>query len=434
MIYNNIESLIGNTPIIKLSSELAGLKNTDLYAKLEYLNPFGSTKDRTALGILGKDTDLKDKVVIESSSGNTAKALQVLSSRRQSRLITVTNRVKIPEIENLLKFMGAEIIQLPGRSECPDPNDKDSALNVIDKMMFESPEKFVHTSQYSNLNNTFIHQDTTAREVFTDIPDLDYFIGGVGTAGSSGGVIEYIKKHRLSTKVIGVVADPDDFLPGIRTMAELYETNLFYKKDYDQFQEVNSLDALSSLRILVKDEGVLAGPTTGANYYAAVEFLKKFDKLKPNGERQTAMIIACDRIESYMSYITARIPELFGKKNRTDIFRINKAIDKSEIEKSADQKTVDWLEGGSVQVIDIRGVKPHSLFRIKGSICYPEDYLREILQTGTPISGDVLFVCPTGEKSLTYASILKDRGVNSYSLKGGLLAWRAANLELERGL
>ena len=104
MIYNSIEQVIGNTPLLKLDGKRYGLKNTDLYVKLEYLNPFGSIKDRTALGLL-KDTKWKElerqnQHIIESSSGNTAKSLQVLASRHGVPVICVTNRIKVPEVEN----------------------------------------------------------------------------------------------------------------------------------------------------------------------------------------------------------------------------------------------------------------------------------------------------------------------------------------------
>lgn len=435
MIVNKIEDLIGNTPLIKLDSLSLGLINTDIYVKLEHLNPFGSVKDRTAIGLLTEkdgSINLSDKTLVESSSGNTAKALQVLATRNCSNLTSVTSRIKIPEVEQLLKFMGVNIIQIPGKSECPDPNDEDSALSVINKMTQKTPNKYIHKNQYTNINNTLIHKNTTANEIFNDLYEIDYFISGLGTAGSSGGIIEFIKENKKSTRVLGVVSEPSDYLPGIRTMAEMYETNLFMIKNYFKILEVSSLEALKFLRILVQKEGILAGPTTGANFAATIKFLKQNDNLRSDGNKQVAVFLACDRIESYMSYIVERMPELFDTKTNTDIFNISANENNNLFEKEASQETLKWVSDENVKIIDIRGVRPFSKFRINGSVCYPEEHLREVLIYETPFAGQVLFVCPSGERSILYAKLLRDRGVQGFSLKGGLVEWRQAGLPIER--
>lgn len=145
MIYHAIEELIGNTPLLQIDGSRYGIKNVDMYVKCEYMNPFGSVKDRTALSLL-RDMDFAElrnngTRLIESSSGNTAKALQMLALRNGTSLVTVTNRIKIPEVSALLKYLGSEIISLPGRSECPDPNDSDNAVAVIERMVAASPKK-----------------------------------------------------------------------------------------------------------------------------------------------------------------------------------------------------------------------------------------------------------------------------------------------------
>ena len=112
MIYNNIEELIGNTPLLKIDPASHGLKHIDVYAKLEYSNPFGSIKDRTALGLTQQLDFEKLKQqgtrLVESSSGNTAKALQIIAARHDNQLVSVTNRVKVPEVEQILWYLGFE--------------------------------------------------------------------------------------------------------------------------------------------------------------------------------------------------------------------------------------------------------------------------------------------------------------------------------------
>lgn len=439
MIYNQIEQIIGNTPLLKISEASHGLQHTDVYAKLEYLNPFGSIKDRTAIG-LTKDinfTELNQRSarLIESSSGNTAKALQLIAGRQNNGLVSVTNRVKVPEVDQLLRYIGVDIVMLPGRSECPDPNDDDNALAQIEKMKQTDPTGYYHTDQYANKANPEIHMQTTAKEIYGDLGAIDYIVTGVGTGGSSGGLIDYIKQHDLATKSVGVVSDGSDFLPGIRTETELFETELFQKDWFEDLVEVTSADALHALDELVRNDGILAGPTTGASFAALKRYLQNNDTPRADGTRQVAVFIACDRIESYMSYIVKRLPERFNTRTLTDIFAMEVSDNEREqYEKPATEQTMQWINEQQVTVVDIRGVKPYGAFHIEGSLSYPEELLHEVGQQGTPfdINKPVLLVCPRGDRSLLYANLLTNRGVEAYSLAGGLLAWRSAQLKLAR--
>lgn len=439
MIYNQIEELIGNTPLLKLSGASHGLQHTDVYVKLEYLNPFGSIKDRTALG-LTKDINFAElnqhgTHLIESSSGNTAKALQLIAGRQGNRLVSVTNRVKIPEVDQLLRYIGVDIVSLPGRSECPDPNDDNNALAQIEKMQHANPASYHHTDQYANKANPEIHMQTTAKEIYDDLGIVDYLVTGVGTGGSSGGLIDYVREHNLATKSVGVVSDGSDFLPGIRTETELFETELFKKEWFEDLVEITSRDALHALDELVHNDGILAGPTTGASFAALKRYLNNHDALRADGTRQVAVFIACDRIESYMSYISKRLPERFNLHTLTDIFTIDVSEDEQQpYQKPATEQTLKWMNEKEVKIVDIRGVKPYGAFHIEGSISYPEELLHEVGEQGTPFDQGkpVIFVCPRGDRSLLYASLLRDRGIEAYSLTGGLLAWRSAQLKLVR--
>lgn len=439
MIYNQIEELIGNTPLLKVSEASHGLQHTDVYVKLEYLNPFGSIKDRTALG-LTKDINFselnqQDARLIESSSGNTAKALQLIAGRQNNSLVSVTNRVKVPEVDQLLRYIGVDIVSLPGRSECPDPNDDGNALAQIGKMIQTDPTKYHHTNQYANKANPEVHTQTTAKEIYDDLGTVDYVVMGVGTGGSSGGIVEYIRQHGLDTKSVGVVSDGSDFLPGIRTENELFETELFKRDWFEDLVEVTSADALRALDSLIHNDGILAGPTTGSSFAALRDYLKKHDSLKADGTRQVAVFVACDRLEPYMSYITKRLPERFNHHTLTDIFNIKVSEDeRPQYEKSATNQTLGWLTEQNAKIIDMRGVKPYGSFHIEGSLSYPEELLHEVGEQGTPFDQDtpVLLVCPRGDRSLLYAALLRKRGIEAYSLAGGLLAWRAAELPLVR--
>lgn len=439
MIYSAIEQVIGDTPLLKIDTAHYDLVNTDIYFKLEYLNPFGSIKDRSVLGMISEESwreiAKKEQSIIESSSGNTAKTLQVLANKYGVSFTSVTNRIKIPEVEQLLKYLGTEIVSLPGRSECSDPNDAEDAIGTIKRMMQAHPERYSHTSQYTNRDNTRAHTITTAEELYRDLEDIDVIVTGVGTGGSSGGIIEYAKANGKMTKHIGVVAEPTDFLPGIRTRNELFETELFHREDFSDLYEVSSIHALSALRQLIRSDGILAGPTTGAGFAAALRYARNNDILRADGKRQVIVCIACDRLETYLSYIAKRQPEYFESQSKTDVYSLELTpAQKRVLSKDASQKTAQWIADAQPLIIDTRGVKPFTAFHIHHSICYPEEVLREVLHSETPFtkSRPLLFVCPTGDRSQLLAGIASRRGYDAYSLEGGLLAWRTAGLTFER--
>lgn len=439
MIYQRIEELIGNTPLLKLDAKHYGISNVDLYIKLEYLNPFGSIKDRAVYGMLPDETlaDLRSRgfQLIESSSGNTAKAAQILANKYEIPFTSVTNRIKVPEVEQVLRYLGTNIVALPGRSECADPNDADDAIGVINQKMQENPDTYHHTSQYTNTNNTKAHEKTTAAEVHKELDSLDAVVMSVGTGGSSGGFIDYAKHHDKQTAHVGIVASPSDFIPGIRTYNELFETDLFNRDSFDELNEVSSAQALEVLREVVLHEGILAGPTTGANLAGLFEYARKNDKLKSDGSRQSMVTVACDRLETYMSYIAKRQPELFNLQSSSDIFNVQPTQEEIQsIERAADEATEKWIKDSQALVVDTRGVKPYGQFHIEGSLNFPEEHLREILIHGSPFpsSQPLLFVCPRGDRSQMLATIMNRRDIESYSLAGGLMAWRSNRLPFAR--
>lgn len=437
MILTDITEAIGNTPLLRLDSAYYGLRNIDLYVKLEYLNPFGSVKDRTAVG-LTRQADLtamraRGQALIESSSGNTAKALQVLANRHNIPFVSVTNRIKIPEVEQQLRYLGTELVSLPGRSECPDPNDSDNAIAVIERRVAADPDRYVHTSQYTNPANPLVHEQTTAQEIYRDLPDLDVFVAGIGTGGSSGGVVDYAKKAGKATQFIGVVSHPSDFLPGIRNRAELFETALFDHQKYDHISEVTALDALDALHELVHHDGVLAGPTTGGNLVAALEWARQYDRDHPDGPRASVALLACDRLETYFSYIERRRPFMAGQARPATPTAITDR-DLAEVSKPCDQATLDWLSQSDALVVDTRSAKAFGLFHIEGAVCYPEQYLDELLASAAPFDRQrpLLITCPRGDRSGYLAVRLRRQGFDAWHLAGGLRQWRNAGLPFVR--
>lgn len=442
MRYDSITDVIGDTPLVRISPDVHGLRHIDLYAKLEMLNPFGSVKDRAAWAMVRngiEDAQQESRTVIELSSGNTAKALAVISSMHGLRFKSITNRMKVPEIKELLHLLGAEIEELPGQAECLDPTNVDDPLTRIHQEI-GSDGGYLHTDQYYNHRNTQSHQEGTGPEILRDLDGRspDYFIACVGTAGSSGGVAQALRAARPDVTVVGLVAQKSDFIPGIRNIDEVHEVGLFDPETYDQIEAVSADEAIDGTLDLVRRCGMLAGPTGGAAYHGAVRYLSKVDgQLGASGsiQRQTAVFVVCDRVESYMSYFRARRPELLSASSTPK----HLALSEEEVAAAVSitsHDAVRWIEEAAPLVLDLRGGFAYATARIAGSVNLPDELFADLLRGGLPFprTQPVLLACPVGDQSRRYAAALTRLGhPDVRSLTGGIVAWRDAGKPLERG-
>ncbi|WP_121720929.1 pyridoxal-phosphate dependent enzyme [Streptomyces sp. E2N171] len=444
MRYDSITEAIGNTPLVRIDPAVHGLRNIDLYAKLEMLNPFGSIKDRPAWHMarphLEADTD-GEGTVVELSSGNTAKALALLAGMHGRGFKSVTNRMRVPEIKELLLLIGAEIEELPGRSECLDPTDTDDPLTQFHRALSDPGSTYLHTDQYFNPRNVEAHAEGTGPEIVKDLDGRvpDWFIACVGTAGSSTGVAKVLRELDPRVRVLGLVAHKSDFIPGIRTMDEVHEVGLFDPATYDTIESVTSDEAIDGMITLIRRCGLLSGPTGGAAYEGAVRQLRYADaELEGTGQRRTAVFIVCDRAESYLSYVRQRRPELLG---RTD--RGRSAVAVTDAEARTEGRVIDvqearrWCAEGDPRplVVDLRSPHAYAALHIEGSVNIVDEVFEDLLRGGLPFSKrtPVLLACPVGEKSLRFAAALTRMGhPDVRSLAGGIVAWRDAGAPLVR--
>jgi cysteine synthase/rhodanese-related sulfurtransferase len=444
MRYDSITDAIGNTPLIRIDPAVHGLRHIDLYAKLEMLNPFGSVKDRPAwnmarplLAAAGERGETGETVV-ELSSGNTAKALALLAGMHGLRFKSVTNRMRVPEIKELLLLLGAEIEELPGQSECLDPTDTDDPLTRFHQALAEPGSTYLHTDQYFNPRNTEAHAVGTGPEIIKDLEGRapDWFIACVGTAGSSTGVARVLREHDPDVRVLGLVAHKSDFIPGIRTIDEVQQVGLFDPETYGTIESVTSAEAIDGMVTLIRRCGLLSGPTGGAAYQGAIRHLRTLDAELT--ERRTAVFIVCDRTESYLSYVRQRRPDLLGRPPLR-----NSAAALTDAEVRAQATVIDteaarqWITDGEPTplVIDLRGPHAYAALHIDGSLNIADELFDELLRGGLPFSKrrPVLLACPIGEKSARYAALLTRMGhPDVRSLSGGIVAWRDAGAPLVR--
>ncbi|MER8002308.1 pyridoxal-phosphate dependent enzyme [Streptomyces sp. NPDC095613] len=441
MRYDSITQVIGNTPLVRIDPAVHGLRHIDLYAKLEMFNPFGSVKDRAAWNMVRPGLAAakeRGSQIVELSSGNTAKALSVLAGMHGLSFKSVTNRMRVPEIKELLLLLGAEIEELPGRSECLDPTDTEDPLTLFHRALSDPDSAYLHTDQYYNDRNTEAHALGTGPEIVKDLDGRvpDWFVACVGTAGSSTGVARALREQDSRVRVVGLVADKSDFIPGIRTIDEVHEVGLFDPATYDTMEQVTSDEAIDGMLTLARRCGILAGPTGGAAYFGTVRQLRAADEeLTADGERRSAVFIVCDRIESYLSYVKQRRPELTGRPARKNSLLDVAEADVAAVTTVGVPEAREWISREQPLVIDLRGPSAYAALHIEHAINITDELFGELVRGGLPFSRTkpVLLACPVGDRSARYAALLTRMGhTDARSLDGGIIAWRDAGAPLVR--
>jgi len=435
-VYNDISELVGDTPLVKISEEVHGLEKIELYAKLEYYSPFGSLKDRPAKNMLQphkKELKNKNKTVLEASSGNTAKALCGLAGKEGLDFKTVTNRIKYPEVRQILQVMGAEIEELPGLSDCPDPNDPDDFTKVAENMEEKEPEKYHYTDQYFSDLNWKSHYNGTGKEISEDLDSVDYLIGTLGTCGSTYGAGKRLKEEH-DAEIIGTVADAGQHVPGGRNINELWEVGIFDKEFYLDIVPGTTEDSIDAMKTLNRRCGVLAGPTTGLNFEAGVRKLKELQENIPDGEKRKAVFIACDRMEWYMSFIEKYSPETFS--SNTDKRETVESLTEEEVEKAETLKPKQLskiIEEENPQIFDVRGQFAYTVGHVPGAVHILGEVFAQIIEEGKSFSQDetIVITCTKGEVSKKYARFLQKQGYEAYSLEGGIQNWKNNDYEVK---
>lgn len=432
MIYTKIEDLIGNTPLMELSKEKTGLKNIKLYAKLEYMNPFGSLKDRVAKNML---TDIEanikkeHKTLVEASSGNTGKALALLATTKNIPFLAVSNRMKIEEMRMIMQLSGADIEELPGLSDCPDLSDPNSYTTYAMNLAKKEPEKYHYTDQYFNEKNWQAHYKT-GKEILDEVENIDYFFAMLWTTGSSVGVRKALKEKNKNLEMYGVVADSGEHIPWARNSNELWEVGFYDRENYADILSKTTKESILGTKELVQNYGILAGPTAGATYYSSIEKLKEIDATL--SEEKTAVFLVCDRVDPYLQFLRKEFGELFSEK----ISSREKVSDFKNREENDIFITSQELVNNEEKyfIIDIRGNFSYSIWYIKNSINISDEFLTQMIEEGNVFPKDkkILIVCRIGKNSGKYVHFLRKKWYEAYALQWWIKDWKQNNYPLEK--
>ena len=300
--FTSVDQLIGKTPLMELTNieKAFGLK-ARLFAKLEYLNPAGSIKDRAAMQMLddAKDAGIlkDDSVIIEPTSGNTGIGLAAVGASRGYKVIIVMPDTMSIERRQIMKAYGATLVLSDGT------RGMKGAIDMAEELARKTPKSFI-PGQFTNPSNTKAHYLSTGPEIWDDLDgNIDYFVAGVGTGGTITGVGKYLKEKNPSIKVIAIEPSSSPFLSkgvsgpnAIQGIGAGFVPDILDTSIYDEIITVDAEDAFKVGRMIGTKEGFLVGISSGAACHAAIEVAKREESSNKN-----IVVILPDTGDRYLS-------------------------------------------------------------------------------------------------------------------------------------
>lgn len=299
-IYDDITQTIGKTPLVRLRKISRGLA-CEIIAKAEFFNPLSSVKDRIGLAMIEdaeKTGEIKPgTVIVEPTSGNTGIALAFVSAVKGYKLILTMPENMSSERKALLKMLGAQLVLTPGEKGMT------GAIEKAKEIKKKTPNSFM-PQQFENEANPEIHRKTTAVEIWNDTQGkVDFFVTGIGTGGTITGVADVLKLKNLDIKIVGVEPASSAVISGgkagnhkIQGIGAGFIPKILKKELIDEIIQISDDDAFNYVKRLAKEEGILAGISSGANVAASARIAARDENAG-----KTIVTILCDTAERYLS-------------------------------------------------------------------------------------------------------------------------------------
>ena len=301
--------LIGRTPAVRLH-RLVPEGSAAVFVKLESQNPGGSVKDRIALAMI-EDAEAKGLLrpgtrLLEATSGNTGIGLAFVAAAKGYAITLVMPDTMTAERRALLKAYGAHLVLTPGAGGIK------AAVEKADEIAAAHPGRYFQVRQFDNPANPAIHRRTTAEEVLAQVPELDAFVAGVGTGGTVTGVGQVLKERKPSVLVVAVEPEASPLLSKgevgpnkIQGIGPNFLPAVLDRSAFDRVEDVSFEEAVALSRRLAREEGILAGISSGAALVAALRVAKDL------GEGKTVVAVLPDTGERYLTHpLFAEIEEL----------------------------------------------------------------------------------------------------------------------------
>jgi len=290
MTYRDLESCIGDTPLVRLR-QLPGDTTNTLLAKLEGNNPAGSVKDRPALSMIRRAEERGEispgDRLIEATSGNTGIALAMVAAASGYRMTLIMPEDMSTERRAAMKAYGADILQVSF------DEGMEGARDLALRMQTEGKGKLL--DQFSNPDNPRAHYETTGPEIWRDTDgQVSHFVSAMGTTGTIVGTSRYLKEQNAQIQIVGVHPAEGASIPGISRLPLEYLTEIYVPEQVDHFIDVGQHEAEETMRRLAIEEGIFCGVSSGGAVAAALRLSSKI-------EDSTIVCIICDRGDRYIS-------------------------------------------------------------------------------------------------------------------------------------
>jgi len=288
--YPTIESVIGNTPLVRLQ-RLPGDSNNTILAKLEGNNPAGSVKDRPAMSMIAQAEARGDiqpgDTLIEATSGNTGIALAMAAAIRGYRMVLIMPAHMSNERKWAMAAYGAELIEVTTAEGMEGARDLALAM--------EARGEGKVLNQFANPDNPLAHYNTTGPEIWRQTAGtVTHFVSSMGTTGTIMGVSAYLKTKNPDIQIVGLQPKDGSQIPGIRRWPEAYMPKIFEPAKVDRVIDISQEESEKTMRRLAREEGIFAGVSSGGAISAALQIAQEV-------ENATIVAIVCDRGDRYLS-------------------------------------------------------------------------------------------------------------------------------------
>lgn len=429
-VYDSVLGLLSSvdnpTPLVRLN-RVVPFEHTKVYAKLEWYNPFGAVKDRVAWNMV-RDAEERGTVsatqrLVEPTSGNTGLALAMIANAKGYSLTTpLSNQIPI-EKRTLLRFAGADVLELDD-DLCPAPGAPEGAIAKAGEIAMQPG--FHMLDQYRNAANPEAHYRTTGPEIWRQTKgSVTHFVASLGTCGTITGAGRFLKEQNGGVQVLGVHPNAGHDIPGVRSITQLRQTQLFSPDEYDGMIEIDNDEAFELCRRLNREESVTAGPSSGLALAGAL-------KQVPDEPGNVVVVIFADSIFKYASSVTKNVngmavPEPSeGRRERLFDEMIENARANENLTIDARSAHELWKHD-NVLVVDVREPDAHNREHVPGAVNVPLHNLPDCVSLlPEDKNATVLSICERGNLSLSGVLFLDSLGYeNARSVTGGTQEWAA---------
>lgn len=288
--YPTVESLVGNTPLVRLQ-RMPGETSNLILAKLEGNNPAGSVKDRPAMSMIRRAEERGQikpgDTLIEATSGNTGIALAMAAAIRGYRMVLIMPAHMSDERKAAMAAYGAELVMVTQQE------GMEGARDLAERMQAEG--KGLVLDQFANFDNPLAHYQTTGPEIWQQTGGtITHFIASMGTTGTIMGCSQYFKERNPDIQIVGLQPEDGSQIPGIRRWPEAYLPKIFDRARVDRVMDISQRESERIMRRLAREEGIFAGVSSGGSIAAAL-------RLSAEVEEAVIVAIVCDRGDRYLS-------------------------------------------------------------------------------------------------------------------------------------